>query len=59
MVARSEQSAQVRVGLVVEAFVGDSHQLADPMERIGLAVPMAKTPDKSLRLLLTRCILRR
>lgn len=37
--ARFEQSAQLRVGLFVEAFVGDRHRLADPIERIGCAAP--------------------
>ena len=37
-----EQAAQFRVSGGVEAFVGDRHQLADPVERVGLAAPVAE-----------------
>lgn len=40
-VAHFEQSAQLRVGLVIETFVCDRHQLGDPIGRTGLAAPMA------------------
>jgi hypothetical protein len=39
-IAGLEQSDQLRVRCVVEAFVGERHQLAAPIERIGLSTTM-------------------
>ena len=39
-IAGLEQTAELGVVVDFQAFVGDGHQLADPVERIGLAAPM-------------------
>jgi len=41
-VAGFEQAPQLRVSVVVQAFMCDRHQLADPKQRVSIAAPVAE-----------------